>query len=48
MANTSSKLHIPPTNYLLAAQEEPYKKSLTLNVQYLSFLERKKVRRMDH
>ena len=42
------KLHIPPTNYyLLAAQQEPYKKSLTLNEKlFESFLE--KVRRMDH
>ena len=37
-----SKLHIPPINYhLLAAQQEPYKKSLTLNKKYLSFLEKK-------
>ena len=38
-----SKQHIPPTNYhLLAAQQEPYKKSLTLNERYLSFLGGKK------
>ena len=43
-----SKLHIPPTNYhLLAAQQEPYKKSLTLNYKYLRVFW-KKVRRMDH
>ena len=31
-----SKLHIQPTNYhLLAAQPEPYKKSLTINDKYL-------------
>ena len=45
MANTSAtwqQAHIPPTNYhLLATQEEPYKKSLTLNEKYLSFLEKK-------
>ena len=37
-----SKLHIPPTNYhLLAAQQEPYKKSLTLKEDFFeSFLER--------
>ena len=38
-----SKLHIPPTNYhLLAAQQEPYKKSLTLNEKYLRVLWREK------
>ena len=34
-----SKLHIPPTVYhLLAAHQEPYKKSLASNGNYLSFL----------
>ena len=36
-----SKLHIPPTIYhLLAAQQEPYKKTTTINKKYLSFLEK--------
>ena len=47
MAN-SSKLHTPPTNYhFLAAQQEPYEKSLTLNEKIFEFFW-KEVRRMDH
>ena len=46
MANTSAiwqQAHIPPTIcHLLAAQQEPYKKSLTLNGKMLkNFLEMK-------
>ena len=42
-----SKLHILPTNYLLVATQELYKKSLTLNKKCLrTFL--KNFKRMDH
>ena len=44
-----SKLHIPPTNYhFLAAQQEPYKKSLTLNQKCLrTFFLKKQENRQD-
>ena len=43
-----SILHIPPTNLLLlAAKQEPYKKSPSLNEKYWKNFLEKKFRRMD-
>ena len=46
-ANTSATCHVPPTNLLLlAAEQEPYKKSLFLNEKYLRIFW-KRLSRMD-